>query len=207
MWVNDDKGFLLHWGNSSKTGHLLVPWHKKEDVFFIWIIFYWFAGFKNEPNYSFPTTLKEKLKGEKEISDAVVEQVKSEVEDQINKSKDKNLNNDALHLIDVLVKEIKEKRRRKDSEWTYSVNEPIQWMLHATALSVLVTPSRSLDAKLQVSLKFGKHLIQYFDFQPCSWPPACVDHSYYYKELSLKMCLLSIFVALIQDTSNVFQLR
>lgn len=103
--------------------------------------------------------MKEKLKGEKEISDVVVEQVKSEVEDQINKSKDKNLNNDALHLIDVLVKEIKEKRRRKDSEWTYSVNEPIQWMLHATALSVFVTPSRSLDAKLQVCLKFGKYLI------------------------------------------------
>ena len=59
--------------------------------------------------------MKERLKREKEISDAVVEQVKSEVENQINKSKDKNLNNDALHLTDILVKEIKEKKR-KDSE-------------------------------------------------------------------------------------------
>ena len=59
--------------------------------------------------------MKERLKREKGISDAVVEQVKSEVENQINKGKDKNLNNDALHLTDILVKETKEKKR-KDSE-------------------------------------------------------------------------------------------
>ena len=33
-------------------------------------------------------------------------------------------------------------------------------MLHATVLSVLVTPNKSLDAKLRVSLKLQKYLIQ-----------------------------------------------
>ena len=70
-------------------------------------------------------------------------------------------------------------------------------MLHATVLSVVVTPNRSLDDKLRISLKFGKCLIQYVNFQSRDWSTASADHSDYYKELSIRMCFVSILVALI----------